>query len=352
MNTPNELVSRGGGIGLFFANGIGDHIMTLPALRALVKALPPRIHLFAIPEMRHMLFSDLVVAEDVPIHLSTENGRNRFDPAVAKSLHGDWDLFVSLNPWHSSDMDRLLEHLSPALSIGMNEKFDLCVRSTQLEHSCDRAFRIVGAIDPNLRIGEFAQPPSLDSRSIRTARGILEQFAGPWKVMAVHNETLPHKVWSHRRLGEVLGEFLSAHEDVIAISLDREIKPHLHERFHPRFVVPGNLPLAVALALVAQADLFLGVDSCMLHMADICRVPGVGLFGPDQSTSLGSKEMGFRFGPHRHVHGHGSMDGIGSASVLEALSEILLTYEPDVIYRSSHIDVKPSGDSPDCTNGG
>ncbi len=60
----------------------------------------------------------------------------------------------------------------------------------------------------------------------------------------------------------------------------------------------------------------------MLHMADLCRIPGVGLFGPDESTSLGSEEMGFRFGPHRHVQGHGSMEGIDTASVSRALNEL------------------------------
>lgn len=41
MNTRTHYAARGAAIGVLFANGIGDHITTLPALRALSNALPP-----------------------------------------------------------------------------------------------------------------------------------------------------------------------------------------------------------------------------------------------------------------------------------------------------------------------
>jgi len=311
-----------GAIGVFFANGIGDHITTLPALRALLSAVPPRVTLFTMPERRRVLLADLVVARDAPIQVYSLDGRNRFDPDVAKSFDEEFDLFVSLNPWHSPDVDRLLEYLSPAVSIGMHHAFDVCVRSSRLEHTSDRAFRVVGAIDPTLCIDDFSQPPGMSDRAVQAARRILAALPPHRRVLAVHDETLPHKVWSPRRLGQVLRQFLSSHDDVVAISLDRTVSEPILGQCHARFLAPENLPLDVALAIVSQSDLFLGVDSCMLHMADLCRIPGVGLFGPDESATLGSNEMGFRFGPHRRVQGHGSMDGIDAASVLSALTEL------------------------------
>jgi ADP-heptose:LPS heptosyltransferase len=80
--------------------------------------------------------------------------------------------------------------------------------------------------------------------------------------------------------------------------------------------LPG-LPLSYAMALVAASDLFLGVDSCMLHAADFHRVPGVGLFGPTSP-----RRWGFRFGPHRHVAVAGAIDQIGTAEVLAALESL------------------------------
>lgn len=79
------------------------------------------------------------------------------------------------------------------------------------------------------------------------------------------------------------------------------------ERPRQRLVRVERLRLGVALALVSLSDLFLGVDSCMLHMADLCRVPGVGLFGPDSSEGarkcrggLSFRGASSRHGPREH----------------------------------------------------
>ncbi|WP_025736064.1 glycosyltransferase family 9 protein [Mycobacterium genavense] len=70
------------------------------------------------------------------------------------------------------------------------------------------------------------------------------------------------------------------------------------------------------MSMVANADLFLGIDSCMLHAADLARVPGVGLFGPTRSAT-----WGFRFGPHRHIDQR-KMADISVDAVLDALEAI------------------------------
>jgi ADP-heptose:LPS heptosyltransferase len=69
---------------------------------------------------------------------------------------------------------------------------------------------------------------------------------------------------------------------------------------------------------VAESDFFIGVDSCMLHVADIARVPGVGLFGP---TNV--KEFGFYIGPHIMIQGDGSMDKIPVEMVIKALDQLV-----------------------------
>src|SRR4051812_45256082 len=114
--------NRRGPVGVFFANGIGYHIMALPALRALADAFPRRVVLFAMPGLRELVLADVAVQETVPIDLYKENGRNKFDPEVSLPLPRPLDLFVSLNPWHSSDVDRLLELVRPAHTVGMFER--------------------------------------------------------------------------------------------------------------------------------------------------------------------------------------------------------------------------------------
>jgi hypothetical protein len=56
----------------------------------------------------------------------------------------------------------------------------------------------------------------------------------------------------------------------------------------------------------------------MLHVADIARVPGVGLFGPTNA-----KEFGFYIGPHIMIQADGSMEKIRVDIVTEALNQLV-----------------------------
>jgi len=76
------------------------------------------------------------------------------------------------------------------------------------------------------------------------------------------------------------------------------------------------------MAIVEEADLFLGVDSCMLHVADLNRIPGVGLFGPTSA-----KTFGFRFSEHKHIDGNGRMSHISEEAVIRALNDISIYAE-------------------------
>jgi ADP-heptose:LPS heptosyltransferase len=69
--------------------------------------------------------------------------------------------------------------------------------------------------------------------------------------------------------------------------------------------------------LVADADLFLGVDSSMLHAADLARVPGMGIFGPTSAAT-----WGFRFAAHRHVD-RSTMADITVEEVLDAMEDLV-----------------------------
>ena len=65
----------------------------------------------------------------------------------------------------------------------------------------------------------------------------------------------------------------------------------------------------------------MGIDSSMLHVADLCGVPGVGLFGPSNA-----EHWGFRLARHRHVCGRDArMDTIAPEEVIQALEDICTT---------------------------
>ena len=138
------------------------------------------------------------------------------------------------------------------------------------------------------------------------------------KVLVVHADTnWAEKRWPVTRFIDLLDRFLSRHRDFVAwvVGMGHEELNVGSER--DRVFPQLGLPLDLTMGLVANADLFVGIDSSMLHAADLARVPGVGLFGPTRAAT-----WGFRFAPHRHVD-RSTMADITVAEVLGAMEEIL-----------------------------
>src|ERR1700724_3696128 len=63
-----------------FCNGIGDHLLTLPALRALAYMLAGRLTLSCLPGAREIFFADLPLARVCELQVTgVENGVISFD---------------------------------------------------------------------------------------------------------------------------------------------------------------------------------------------------------------------------------------------------------------------------------
>jgi ADP-heptose:LPS heptosyltransferase len=125
-------------------------------------------------------------------------------------------------------------------------------------------------------------------------------------------------MWPVEKFIALLDAFLARHEDFVVFVLGGTDLHLDRGRCGDRVIPCCHLPIGVSLALVGLCDVFIGVDSCMLHAADLCRVPGVGLFGPTDPV-----EFGYRFGRGIHVRGGPFMEDIEEDAVLEALESVL-----------------------------
>src|SRR5208282_4338059 len=121
-----------------FANAIGDHLTTLPALRALAALFPGRLSLICLPGSRREFFSDVRLRSVCEIKMPVRGRWERVIPAarVAERI-GKCDLFLALNPWHSGSMDRLLRLLSPTLSVGFSPSFQVALPQDAITHRAD-----------------------------------------------------------------------------------------------------------------------------------------------------------------------------------------------------------------------
>lgn len=301
-----------------FGNAIGDHLLALPALRAVAAIFPGRLNLICMPGFRETFFADVPLRSVCEIEMQQRKRRREFDAARAARKVKQCDIFLSLNPWHSGSVNRLLELLSPTVSVGFSAEFTVALPKDSRKHATESAFEVPHYFKRSLRLEDFAFPPRFAAPFRSYARRLRNEAARNRRILALHTETKPQKAWPPDRFAKLLEVFLTRHPDFVVFILDLR-KPTLGtDKVRDRIFHWSRLPFQVALPLLEESDLFLGVDSCMLHAADLYRIPGVGLFGP---TSY--EQWGFRFSPHRHLRDARGMDHIPVAGVLNAMESLL-----------------------------
>jgi ADP-heptose:LPS heptosyltransferase len=173
-------------------------------------------------------------------------------------------------------------------------------------------------LNPGCKFEDFAQPPRYPQPSLDEAKRIRECLPDGARILIVHCETQPEKRWPLERFACAIDAFLDRHLEYLVFNVSHKEQALPGLQHEDRLVPFFGHPLERALALVHGADLFLGIDSSLLHAADFARVPGVGLFGPTNPS-----EFGFRVGPHRHVSGSGTLQDVSPRAVVQALEEIV-----------------------------
>jgi ADP-heptose:LPS heptosyltransferase len=313
---------------VYFATNIGDSILTLPTLRALAEMFTNPLTLIC-PKVAFDLcfwevsprFVDITGA--VPAGPSIGAHADRIlDYDTLASEIGAVDVLINIVPWDVPSnifIGRLWRRLAPTTSIGFptGDDYDIIV-PRDLPHSADLTFKLARLFDPSLRIENYAQAIPLQRSVQNEARSIRAAMSAGAKVLVVHADARwIEKCWPVTRFIDLLDRFLSRHRDFVVWVVGMGHEELNVGRERDRVFPYLGLPLDLAMGLVANADLFLGIDSSMLHAADLARVPGVGLFGPTRPAT-----WGFRFAPHRHVD-MSTMADITVEDVLDAMEDLV-----------------------------
>jgi ADP-heptose:LPS heptosyltransferase len=283
-----------------FLNACGDHLLTLPALRGLSSSVGGRLTLVVRRGFPAVFFRDVAADAVVEIDAAYGDGHYAFDAKkLAEQLRamGPIAVLASLNPWHSRDVERLLESVRPDWSVGFGASFDLPLPLDFSKHSSELAFDVVRALAPDADIERWSFPVALTPDGAVTALAVRHAIDDR-PLAVVHTDTKPEKSWPEESWREALEHWLRADPRRVAIDLGLGDRTSWlgREAGMGQWVSGLGLRLDQALAVVGLADRFFGIDSCFLHAADLARLPGVGIFGPTEP-----REFGFRWSPHRHV---------------------------------------------------
>jgi hypothetical protein len=303
---------------VFFVNGFGDQLMSLPAMRALGAMFPDGMQVIIGEGLLSFMYRGLPVDHVARAFWADVDDR-RVD--VERTLAGTrgCDLFICLSPWFSPTILELADRMGATQTVGpASNAFDVAVPLDSRAHMFELLFSIPQRLQRNLCFDDFAAPPRFSAAAESAAQRFVADHVPPGcRVLFVHPETFTHKMWNQVALSWVLQRFLDTHPDFVVFIASVMFYPLSLTRHWDRIVLLDE-HLELVLSILRHADLFLGVDSCCLHAADLFRLPGVGLFGPTDPA-----RWGFRLSPRgQHVSGGGSMHTIERDAVLEALLEL------------------------------
>jgi hypothetical protein len=150
-------------------------------------------------------------------------------------------------------------------------------------HAFDQHFDVARMVTGEARIEAFSEsivaPPHTRDMAGRVLAAVKDAQA---RLLVVHPDSfLDEKSMRPAQLRSALEAFLAARPEFVCMVVGLW-SPEQAAIEGDRIVWATSLTLGIAAELIGNADLFLGVDSCMLHVADLARVPSVALFGPSE----------------------------------------------------------------------
>jgi len=141
--------------------------------------------------------------------------------------------------------------------------------------------------------------------------------------VTVQTRTKNEKTWTASKFASLINILLKEFPPLVFVILGND-SPNLNidKSLSDRVVYfgnDGNL-FEASCAWVECSDYFIGLDSVFLHIADLCRIPSIAIFGP---TSF--RFWGCRFSRHEHViTPTRQMNDISVAQVKDAFVKLLV----------------------------
>jgi ADP-heptose:LPS heptosyltransferase len=325
---------------------IGDLILTTPSIRCLREAFP-QAQLALVADASCASLLDSIAIDERWIYYKGDGlkgmlgfGLNAWLKHRFLPFRPDWTLDFT-----GTDRSAYLSALSRSTRRVTFERFRKkslrrfiftdFVRSSVVErHTADHYIDLLKPL--GIARDNVPLDVHLTDEAFASSRALLARAGVGGSYAVIHAGTArPEKYWSVKGWAEVI-DFLHAEcglRSILTGSRDpleqqhlSEIRSHLH---YNAVDLSGKTDLASLGAIIKGANLFCGVDTAAMHLADAMRTPCVALFGPTNPyhwLPRHTRSITLRactpppFGPRQNG---GPMQEMSPGSVINALKEVL-----------------------------
>jgi ADP-heptose:LPS heptosyltransferase len=296
--------------------GIGDAICSLPMLRALGEIYSGKAALVCGSHHGPILSELCGYGERLYLEMRGNRTGFEFDVGEVASRIHDVDTIIAPIPWHSQSVDALIAAYPNCRSIGFLNRFDVRLPFNRGLHAMDSGFCLVSWIAPGQQLHRYSSSFTFSEDELRFAKETAESLAGK-RLLFVHTETKKNKQWPRAKFESVIAAFLMMNPEWAIVIANPGGVAWFGGGATSRIAVLDTT-LRGVIATLARCSGFLGIDSCLLHAADLLRVPGIGLFVDSDST-----RWGFRFSAFWHIQSSVRGRVIESPDVLHCLGELV-----------------------------
>jgi len=315
--------------------GLGDRLMTVPAMQALDTVFPGKLTVICDDIYNRDVYAGLNLRRVVEFRHGQEP-KALEDLKKLTTLLAGCDVIIFFDTVDASANRELASMLQPCCTVSLwSWSKHVPLIHGETPNRVDRMFSLAQVFDPSLRLECYARPcfsPLFYDR----AQQIRKMLPSEFRVLAVHADTtdmrVHPKMFCLPSLRASLDLFLDNNEDYVVFLLGWEDVGIRTIRNSDRVISCLQLPFPIQCCLAGIADAFVGFDSCYLHAADLFQVPGVGLFGPTDP-----RQWGFRFSPHKHLEA--TNGDLNPTEIFEALETIKQLAKSEIC-NASHASYK------------
>ena len=283
---------------IFFVHngGIGDKFCNLPTVRAIERIYGKRCRLLCAKGDKERFYNGLKFGDIIELKLQPCRNGWEIDIGEIMRKTGYWDLLICPNTWSSKSFDRFLTLNREKMTLGFSSRFSYQLRYSRNEHAIDTTFTVAKFLDPQLFPEMFTGMIELTDKLPSFVLQYFERASVSKKILCVHPESWNdnNKNWGIDNFCDVIDKFLFENKNFLVVFLGSKLSRSYRGVFAKRVLhFEGNLH--DALRVLQSSDIFLGIDSCMLHAADLNNTPAVGLFGPTRFERWGLRLTNRRY---------------------------------------------------------